>query len=91
VKRLSPGCTLTRKRSLLFIDILKPIHKLRKNAGTLMNSQRGPIEAKTFLHHGSNATTELICPSNLFRAEAEKPSTVELKICFVSREGYIHH
>jgi hypothetical protein len=55
-----------------------------------MNSQRGPIEAKTFLHHGSNTTTELICPSNLFRAEVEKSSTVELKICFVSREGYIH-
>jgi len=40
-----------------FADIPKPIHELRKEAGTLVNSQHGLVEAKTFLRHGSIATT----------------------------------
>jgi integrase len=40
-----------------FAEIHKPIHELRKEAGTLVNSQYGLVEAKTFLRHGSIATT----------------------------------
>ncbi|MBX3743226.1 MAG: site-specific integrase [Akkermansiaceae bacterium] len=40
-----------------FAGVHKPIHELRKEAGTLVNSQHGLIEAKTFLRHGSIATT----------------------------------
>ncbi len=40
-----------------FADVPKPIHELRKEAGTLVNSQHGLVEAKTFLRHGSIATT----------------------------------
>jgi integrase len=38
-------------------DVSKPIHELRKEAGTLVNSQHGLNEAKNFLRHSSIATT----------------------------------
>lgn len=40
-----------------FADVPKPIHELRKEAGTLVNSKHGLAEAKNFLRHGSIATT----------------------------------
>jgi hypothetical protein len=40
-----------------FSDVPKPIHELRKEAGTLVNSQHGLNEAKNFLRHSSIATT----------------------------------
>jgi integrase len=40
-----------------FADIPKPLHELRKEAGTLVNSQHGLNEAKNFLRHSSIATT----------------------------------
>lgn len=36
-----------------FADIPKPLHELRKEAGTLVNSQRGLNEAKNFSRHSS--------------------------------------
>ena len=38
-------------------DIHKPLHELRKEAGTLVNSQHGLYEAKDFLRHSDIATT----------------------------------
>lgn len=40
-----------------FADVPKPIHELRKEAGTLVNSQHGLNEAKNFLRHSSITTT----------------------------------
>lgn len=40
-----------------FADLPKPIHELRKEAGTLVNSQHGLNEAKNFLRHSSISTT----------------------------------
>jgi integrase len=40
-----------------FADVPKPIHELRKEAGTLVNSQHGLNEAKNFLRHASITTT----------------------------------
>ena len=38
-------------------DVHKPLHELRKEAGTLVNSQHGLNEAKNFLRHSSITTT----------------------------------
>ena len=38
-------------------DVPKPLHELRKEAGTLVNNQHGLNEAKNFLRHSSIATT----------------------------------
>ena len=38
-------------------DVHKPIHELRKEAGTLVNKTHGLNEAKNFLRHSSIATT----------------------------------
>ena len=38
-------------------DIQKPLHELRKEAGTLVKSQHGLLEAKDFLRHSDIATT----------------------------------
>jgi hypothetical protein len=38
-------------------DVHKPLHELRKEAGTLVNSQHGLNEAKNFLRHSDIATT----------------------------------
>ena len=38
-------------------DIHKPLHELRKEAGTLVKSQHGLLEAKDFLRHSDIATT----------------------------------
>lgn len=38
-------------------DVHKPLHELRKEAGTLVNSQHGLDEAKNFLRHSSITTT----------------------------------
>jgi len=40
-----------------FADLPKPLHELRKEAGTLVNSKHGLNEAKNFLRHSSIATT----------------------------------
>ena len=40
-----------------FAEVPKPIHELRKEAGTLVNSQHGLNEAKNFLRHSSISTT----------------------------------
>jgi len=40
-----------------FIDVPKPLHELRKEAGTIVNSLHGLNEAQTFLRHGSIVTT----------------------------------
>jgi hypothetical protein len=40
-----------------FFDIHKPLHELRKEAGTLVNSQHGLSEARNFLRHNSIITT----------------------------------
>ena len=40
-----------------FGDVSKPIHELRKEAGTLVNKKHGLAEAKNFLRHSSIATT----------------------------------
>ncbi len=40
-----------------FADIAKPVHELRKEAGTLVNQQHDLNEAKNFLRHSSIATT----------------------------------
>ena len=38
-------------------DVHKPLHELRKEAGTLVNSQHGLNEAKNFLRHSDISTT----------------------------------
>ncbi len=38
-------------------DVQKPLHELRKEAGTLVNSQHGLNEAKNFLRHSDISTT----------------------------------
>jgi len=38
-------------------SVPKPLHELRKEAGTIVNQNYGLNEAKTFLRHGSTATT----------------------------------
>jgi len=38
-------------------NVPKPVHELRKEAGTLVNSQHGLNEAKNFLRHSSISTT----------------------------------
>jgi integrase len=40
-----------------FADVPKPLHELRKEAGTLVNQKHGLNEAKNFLRHGDIATT----------------------------------
>jgi hypothetical protein len=40
-----------------FADVNKPIHELRKEAGTLVNKNHGLAEAQNFLRHSSIATT----------------------------------
>ena len=40
-----------------FKDVPKPIHELRKEAGTLVNQKHGLNETKHFLRHGDIATT----------------------------------
>ena len=40
-----------------FRDVPKPIHELRKEAGTLVNQKHGLNETKHFLRHGDIATT----------------------------------
>ena len=40
-----------------FADVPKPVHELRKEAGTLVNSQHGLNEAQNFLRHSSISTT----------------------------------
>lgn len=40
-----------------FGDVSKPIHELRKEAGTLVNKNHGLAEAQNFLRHSSIATT----------------------------------
>jgi hypothetical protein len=42
-----------------FKDVPKPLHELRKEAGTLVNQKHGLNEAKNFLRHGDIATTAM--------------------------------
>ena len=41
-------------------EVTKPLHELRKEAGTLVNEAHGLVAAKDFLRHSSIATTASI-------------------------------